>query len=62
MASLFDIFKIEQDGRLVLKDTLETMARAKLRIKALRIAEPADYVIYSQETGQKTVMSLRDLS
>jgi hypothetical protein len=38
MASLF----VEEDGRLVLKDTLETMARAKLRIKALRISEPAD--------------------
>jgi hypothetical protein len=52
----FDIFRVESDGHLVWKDTAITLALTGLRIKILMVAEPGDYVIYSQETEHKTVI------
>ena len=56
MVPPFDIFRVESDGHLVWKDTAETLDLARLRIKILMLAHPADYVIYSQRTGHKTVI------
>jgi len=52
----FDIFRVENDGRLLWKDTAETFGLAKLRIKILMLSLPGDFVIYSQETGDKIVV------
>ena len=52
----FDIFRVETDGHLVWKDTAETLDLARLRIKILMVLSPGDFVIYSQETGHKTVL------
>ena len=52
----FDIFRVETDGHLVWKDTAETLDLARLRIKILMVLSPGDFVIYSQETGHKTVV------
>jgi hypothetical protein len=52
----FDIFRVETDGHLVWKDTAETLVLARLRIKILMVSQPGDFVIYSQETGHKTVV------
>jgi hypothetical protein len=52
----FDIFRVETDGHLVWKDTAQTLDLARLRIKILMVSQPADFVIYSQETGHKTVV------
>jgi len=51
-----DIFRVENDGHLVWKDTAETLELARLRIKILMVAQTDDYVIYSQQTGHKTVI------
>jgi FtsP/CotA-like multicopper oxidase with cupredoxin domain len=56
MVPPFDIFRVETDGHLAWKDTAETLDLARLRIRILAVAEPGDYVIYSQETGHKTVV------
>jgi hypothetical protein len=52
----FDIFRVESDGRLVWKDTAETLDLARLRIKISMVSQPGDYVIYSQQTGHNTVI------
>jgi hypothetical protein len=52
----FDIFRVETDGHLVWRDTAETLDLARLRIKILMVSQPGDFVIYSQETGHKTVV------
>jgi hypothetical protein len=40
---------------MIWKDTAETFV-ARLRIKIFIISEPSDYIIYSQQTGHKTVI------
>ena len=52
----FDIFRVESDGHLVWKDAAVTLNRARLRIRILMISDPADYIIYSEQTGHKTVV------
>ena len=52
----FDIFRVETDGHLVWRDTAETLDLARLRIKILMVSQPGDFVIYSQQTGHKTVI------
>lgn len=58
MVPPFDIFRMEQTGHLVWQETAETLDLAKLRIKTLMASQPSDYVIYSQKTGNKTVVSI----
>jgi hypothetical protein len=52
----FDIFRVESDGHLVWQGTAETLALARLRVKILSVSNDSDYVIYSQQTGHKTVV------
>jgi hypothetical protein len=51
-----DIFRVEPNGQMLWQDTAATMELARLRIKILMVARPADYVIYNQETGEKIVV------
>jgi hypothetical protein len=53
----FDIFQIEKNGTVVWRGTAETFESAQLRVKVLAAITPADYVISSQRTGKKTVIS-----
>jgi hypothetical protein len=50
------IFRVEPNGQMLWQDTAATMELARLRIKILMVARPADYVIYNQETGEKIVV------
>ena len=52
----FDIFRVESDGHLLWQGTAETLALARLRVKILSVSKDSDYVIYSQQTGHKTVV------
>jgi hypothetical protein len=52
----FDIFRLENDGRLVWQGIAETLDVARLHIKILMTDEPGDYVIHSQQTGHKTIV------
>jgi hypothetical protein len=56
MVSPLDIFRVESDGHLVWRSAAEDLGTAQRRIRILMASEPADYVIYSQETGEKTVV------
>jgi hypothetical protein len=41
----FDIVRVETDGRLIGKDTSETLGLAQLPIKSLMVSQPGDFVI-----------------
>jgi hypothetical protein len=56
MLPAFDIFRVESDGQLLWQDTAETLALARLRVKLLSVTKRADYVIYSQQTGHKSIV------
>ena len=58
MVPPFDIFRVEQTGQLVWQGTAETLELVTLRIKTLMASLPSDYVIYSEKTGYKTVVSI----
>jgi len=49
-----DIFRLESDGQLIWRASADGDDAAQRRVKILMASEPADYVIYSQETGHKT--------
>lgn len=51
-----DIFRVENDGHLVWRAAAETPEAAQRRVRILMASDSGDYVIYSQETGGKTVM------
>jgi len=51
-----DIFKLEKDGSLLWKGTAENIEIARLSVKALLASSPADYLIFSPETGEKTII------
>jgi len=51
-----DIFRVESDGQLIWRAAAETSDAAQRRVKILMASEPGDYVIYSQETGDKTLV------
>jgi hypothetical protein len=56
MTQTLDIFTVEEDGSLVWKGTAENLEVAKLSVKVLIATLPADYVVFSQATGHKTVI------
>jgi hypothetical protein len=56
MVPPLDIFRVASDGHLIWIAAAESLESAQRRIKILMRAEPADYVIYSQKTGNKTVV------
>jgi hypothetical protein len=56
MLPQFDIFRVETDANLLWRATADSLQSAQRRITILMASEPADYVIYSQQTGDKTVV------
>jgi hypothetical protein len=57
MTPALDIFKIEQDGTVVWKGTAKSLEAAKLSVKAWASSSPGDYLIFSQVTAEKTVVT-----
>lgn len=56
MVPPFDIFRQEADGSLRWLQTSDSLQAAKLRIEVLALTAPGEYVIFSQKTGNKTVI------
>lgn len=52
----FDIFRALPDGQLLWCSAADNLDSAQRRIRILMAIESADYVIFSQETGAKTVV------
>lgn len=57
----FDIFRVAADGQLVWKSAAESLDTAQRRVRILMAVDPADYIIFSQETGNKTVIRAESL-
>ena len=57
----FDIFRIAPDGQLLWRSAAANLDIARRRIRILMAIEPADYVIFSQETGNKMVVRADNL-
>ena len=52
-----DIFRVEQQGRLTWKACADNLPAAQHRIALFMVSEPGDYLIFSQDTGNKTLVS-----
>jgi hypothetical protein len=59
MAKPVDIYKFEDDGSIRWIGTAESLEDAKLTVKILAKSSPGDYLIFSPETGDKTVVKLK---
>ena len=55
MAHKLDIFKVDANG-LIWQGTADDLAGAKSNVRTLRAKSPGDYVIFSQQTGDKIVV------
>jgi len=53
-----DIFKIRDDGTFLWKGAAQNLDLAKSKVKQLAATAPGSYMIYSQITGEKTVLPL----
>lgn len=57
MVPPFDIFRLDKDGGLQWVQTADSLQAAKLRIEVLALSAPGEYVVFSQKTGNKTVIA-----
>jgi hypothetical protein len=51
-----DIFRVADDGKLIWMASADNLQSAQRRIRILMASQRSDYVIYDQETGDKTVV------
>jgi hypothetical protein len=58
MLEPMDIFKMREDGTFLWKGAAQNLDLAKSKVKQLAITAPGPYMIYSQITGEKTVLPL----
>jgi hypothetical protein len=58
MLEPLDIFKIQNNGTYLWKGAVKNLELAKLRVEQLATNAPGRYLIYSQITGEKTVVPL----
>ena len=56
MLAPLDIFVVTPDGKLLWKGTAENFEVAKLSVQKLIESTPGDYLIFSQRTGNKTII------
>jgi|HubBroStandDraft_3_1064219.scaffolds.fasta_scaffold501369_1 hypothetical protein len=52
----FDVFQIDDDGRVVWKGFVESVLAAKATIQKLMQACPSDYLILNQFSGERLVV------
>ena len=60
MIAPFDIFKVEAPGRVLWLEAQQEFEVAKARVRNLMVTSPAEYVIYSQRTGNKVSFKPND--
>jgi len=56
MVPPFDIFRVDNEGRLRWLQTADSLQAAKLRIEVSGLIRSRQYVIFSPKTGNKTVI------
>jgi hypothetical protein len=52
----FDVFQIDEDGRVVWKGFVESVLAAKATIRQLMLTTPSDYLILDQSSGGRLVV------
>jgi hypothetical protein len=52
----FDVFQIDEHGRVVWKGFVESLLAARATIQNLMQASPSDYLILDQSSGQRIVV------
>jgi hypothetical protein len=57
MTPPYDIFRIETDGSVSWQDAMTTLEKAKARIEVLAVSTPAQYLIQSNVTGRRIVIT-----
>lgn len=57
MLAPLDIFMKMQDGSYVWKATADSLELAKSTVKRLAANSPGEYMIFSQDTGNKIVVN-----
>jgi hypothetical protein len=58
MIPQLDIFKLEKDGSVVWKEAVENLEVANSSVKVLSTSSPGNYMIFSQATGYRTIVTL----
>ena len=60
MSRPLDIFKFENDGSIRWIGTAENLEVAKSTVRILAKSSPGEYLIFSPETGERTVVKLKE--
>lgn len=58
MIPSFDIFRIERDGSVRWCETAGTLEAAEARVRELGESAPGQYVIFNQQSGERTVFGV----
>jgi hypothetical protein len=56
MLPSFDVFQIDEQGRVVWQGFVESMLAARKTIQRLMLASPSDYLILDQSSGERLVV------
>ncbi|HEY1471674.1 MAG TPA: hypothetical protein VGF61_21730 [Candidatus Acidoferrum sp.] len=57
MVPPFDILRVLKDGAPLWVEAAQTLEQAKARVQQLAATQPGPYVIFSQKTGSKIVIT-----
>lgn len=57
MVAPFDILRVLKDGAPLWMEAAQTLEEAKTRVRQLAAIQPGSYVIFSQKTGNKIVIT-----
>lgn len=60
MVPALDIFRVEPDGHLVWCSAADDLDAARRRVRILMASQPADYVIYNQQSAAKIIVRAGD--
>jgi hypothetical protein len=56
MLHSFDVFQIDEHGRVIWRGFVESLPAARVTIQRLMQATPSDYLILDQNSGQRLVV------
>ena len=60
MVPPFDILRVLQDGAPLWMEAAQTLEEAKARVQQLAATQPGSYVIFSQKTGNRILITPED--
>lgn len=60
MVPPFDILRVLKDGAPLWMEAAQTLEEARARVQQLAVTQPGSYVIFSQKTGKKILITPED--